>query len=179
MSRELASRVLSTGLAQFGHTDISVTIAAESNSGWLSLSPSAPYKGAIVYWITYEDIPAGTIQATWAHSGYTAGTLTVSFDEMQHGVSMWLYLTEQDTLRYHLANLDYQSRTVKITLWHLNVLTLKEMDLIRLVVWENTAPASMFAAIDEGFFKPLSNLKANTLDKFKKLRFGKWAGPGS
>ena len=158
MSRELALIIESLGLVQHAHTDYAMSIGGSANTGWMSITPSAPFEATILYWFTYGDILSRVFRVKTYHLGYTLGTKVVGPDELQFGTACFLYVTDADPFSIYIENLDTVSRMFYGTLWHLNVMTLKQLDLIRVIAWEHAAPGMLKIAHKYGLLPQFPNL---------------------
>ena len=163
MSRYLAQTIEALGLAQHAHADTELTMPGSSDTGWLEWAPSAPFQAVIAYWETFGDILSGVFQLASRHRGYSLGTKTIGPDEITHGSAFWLYVTDQDPVEYKITNLDTVPRTLYATSWFLNVMTLKQLDIIKVVIWEMMAPGMLRIAAKYGWIPEFPSLPPGML----------------
>lgn len=163
MSRELAVMLESLELVHHAHTDFELSVSAGSNSGFLTLGPTAPYEAAIIYWFTYGDVLSGVWQIKSQHSGYPRGTKMVGPDELEHGVTAWIYVTNQFPLLFYAGNTGSTDAVLYATLWHENVMSLRTLDIIKVIEWEWRCPGMLKLAYKYGFIPELPNLPVGFL----------------
>ena len=156
--RELAILLESLELALHHHTDYEITLAGNSDTGWLEISAAAPDEATIPYYFSYGEFPAEMFRINCTHRGFPTGLKVLGADEIRHGSYLWLYVTNRDKLSFRCENLDSQTRTCRITMWHLNVRKLEQLDIIRMVCWEYMAPASIMLAMAKGYSPPFEHL---------------------
>ena len=168
--KELAILVESLELALHTHTEIDITLAAEATTGWLDITPDTPFEATIIYGVTIADCPAGIFRVESDHKGYTLGNKIVNTDEMQHGIYCWLYVTGRESFRVRVTNLDAQSQSISMTMWHLNVMKLGQLDIIRMVLWEYVAQGSIMMAMRKGYAPPFEYMPE--ISEFIKKKYG-------
>ena len=166
MSRDLAQRILSLELAQLAHTDTELTIAAGANTGWLQYSPTAPFQAIIAFFVTFGDFPSNILQFKTRHKDYYIGEKVIGPDEFQFGTATWLYITDRNPAEYYITNNDSVSRVFSFSTWQLNVTTLQRLDVIKLMVWEMSAPRMFRLLSKYGMSPALPDLPNGMLDVY-------------
>lgn len=156
--RELPILICALELAQNAHTDFEIELPGNGDTGWAELVPSAPFEAVIPYYFSYGENPPGVFRLYGAQAGYTLGVKVIDSDELKLGVYHWLYATNRDSLAFRVENLDSLAHTCKITMWHLNVMKLEQLDLIRLVCWEYAAPGAIMLAEAKGYSPPFEHM---------------------
>lgn len=158
MSKELAMALETLELVHHAHTDYEISVSAGSNTGFMSLGPSAPYEATIIYWFTYGNVLADVWQMKARHRGYTMGTKMIGPDELQHGITSWVYITNQYPFEFYAANTGGIDGVLYATMWHLNIMKLQMLDIIKVISWEWHCPGMIKLAKKYGFIPELPDL---------------------
>jgi len=165
MSRELATKIEALELAKHAHVDYDVPVGAALGTGWMTVSPDTSFEGKIIYWMTYGDNTTRIWRLKAMHRGYSLGTKILGEDEVNHGIACWVYVTAQEPLLFSAENTSAATATLHTTLWYLNVTTLKQMDRIRVVIWEYMCPGLLSVALRNGWIQGVTALPDSELEE--------------
>ena len=169
MSRELAVKIEALELAKHAHVDYELPVSAGQDSGWLTITPDTNFEGMIAYWMTFGDVTTRIWRIRSLHRGYSLGDKTLGDDEIRLGMAGWFYITDLEPFRFRAGNLSVADATLYCTMWYLNVTTKKQMDRIRIAVWQYLNPGMLEVALKYGWIQALNDISPSELEECLKV----------
>lgn len=106
----------------------------------LTITPGVPYEAMIIHRFSWGDILPGTFRVWAAQKGMTYHTALITPDTIASGIPTWLIVTNRDPLYFGLRNEDVVNHYFEATIWHINIMTLADLDKIKKAVERMIVP---------------------------------------